>query len=475
MSMFVCALSLAVALLLDPTTAGPVTSARQLYQAAATAIEQRDLPRATELLEQLLQEHADWALAEVAAYHLAECLWLQQQPQAALDVLANWSSRIEQHARANSAQASLTADTASLLSRIVESLEETPDTLAMLAELLSTADATHSPLFTFAIANDLSRRYQISGDYQQSQDYLRQAVAAHHESIAKQVANRQATEGQATDPQKPDATADEPTGDNQPLPKLTDKLQTRLQFELPLSWAEHELSQGHAVSAVDILDRIDVAKLSTEQTLAVRFLLAEALFAAGRQTAAGEQFQWLTEQAAEISPKPTWLAAIVLRRGELLVRTRDISAAQQWLLQAKRDHADFARAYEFDYLLARCAVARIEFDEAQDWLQAVIDAPAAEATEAVPRAAWMLGEVHFLQRQFAQALDAYASVAHMNKFPEWQARALLQSAKCHELLGQTSQALAEYQQALQLTQQPEVQQSATERVAALQAFAGELR
>ena len=43
MSMFVCALSLAVALLLDPTTAGPPTSERQLYQSAAAAIEQRDL------------------------------------------------------------------------------------------------------------------------------------------------------------------------------------------------------------------------------------------------------------------------------------------------------------------------------------------------------------------------------------------------------------------------------------------------
>src|SRR5690606_35235256 len=105
-----------------------------------------------------------------------------------------------------------------------------------------------------------------------------------------------------------------------------------------------------------------------------------------------------------------------------------------------------------------------------DWLQCVIDSPAAEGAEAVPRAAWMLGEVHFLQHQFAQALDAYASVARMNKFPEWQARGLLQSAKCHELLGQPSQALADYQQALQLSQQPEVQQSATARVAALQAF-----
>lgn len=470
MSMFVCALSLAVALLLDPATGNQPASARQLYQAAATAIQQRDLPRATELLEQLLQEHSDWEPAEVAAYHLAECLWLQQRCQPALTVLAHWSWRIEQRTAANSSQDRLAADTAAMLAHIVESLEESEDTLTMLEELLSNADAVRSPIFTFAIASDLSRRYQMSGDFAKAQAYLQKALDGHQESIAKQITQRL-----EAGIRKADETTDEPASDSHPPSGLVEKLQTRLRFELPLAWAEKELSEQRGPAAVEILQQIDTAELTAEQTIAVRFLLAEALFASGRHAAAGEQFQWLTEQAAERSPKPTWLAAIALRRGELLVRSRDFQAAQQWLLQAKREHTKFSQAYEFDYLLARCAVARIEFDEAQDWLQGVIDAPAAQATEAVPRAAWMLGEVHFLQRQFEQALDAYATVARMNKFPEWQARALLQSAKCHELLGQSTLALAEYQQALQLSKRPEVQRPATERVAALQAFAGELR
>lgn len=475
MSMFVCALSLAVALLLDPTTtttAGPPTSVRQLYQAAATAIEQRDLPRATVLLEQLLQEHEDSELSEVAAYHLAECLWLQQEPELALRVLADWSRRIEQRASADSARANLAVDTAGMLARIAQDLKDTEQSLALLADLLSHADAATSPMFTFAITHELSRRYQLSGDYQKSLEYVQQALDAHQLLSAQQVVPHPTTDSQNSNAE---GTLAEASGDSPPSSELAETLKTRLHFELPLGWAEQQLSQGRAAKAIEILKQIDDADLSAEQTVAVRFLLAEALFAAGRHTAASEQFEWLSEQAAELSPKPTWLAAIALRRGELLVRARQIGAAQAWLLQAKREHADFARAYEFDYLLARCAVAQIEFDEAQNWLQNVIAAPAAQATEAVPRAAWMLGEVYFLQRHFAQALDAYAIVANMNEFPEWQARALLQSAKCHELLGQSAQALADYQQALQLSQQPEVQQTATQRVTALQAFAGELR
>ncbi|MEO8271671.1 MAG: tetratricopeptide repeat protein, partial [Aureliella sp.] len=242
-----------------------------------------------------------------------------------------------------------------------------------------------------------------------------------------------------------------------------------------VAWAEYELSNGHAVVAVKVLRQVETAALSSEQALAVRFLLAEALFAAGKPELADEQFDWLTKQAEVLSPKPEWLAAVALRRGELLVRARDIPAARRWLLQAKRDHADFALAYEFDYLLARCAVAQIEFDQARVLLQQVISAPAAHGTEAAARAAWMLGEVYFLQRKYPQAMDAYEQVARMTAFPDWQARALLQSAKCHELLGQAAQALADYQRALQLSQQPDIQQQATERVGAIESLSPTLR
>ena len=484
MSMFVCALSLTVALLVDPPTVG--TSPRQLYQAAANAIAQRELPQATELLEQLVQQHADWDMAEVAAYHLAECLWLQQKPLPALDVLAKWSRRIEQPAvdqpavdqRAVDQPAvdqravdharlvQLAANSASLRTRIVESLDDSADSRTLLEGLLTRTAAASSPQFTFAIADELSRRYQRAGDVQRAQAFLSQAISAHQTALGEQVAGSAAHDL---------LRSGEPGSTNRCLSALTAQLHTRQHFELPLTMAEQELSEGRAPRAIEILEQIDAEKLTSEQALAVRFLLAESLFAAGRHALANQQFQWLTEQAAELSPRPMWLAAIALRRGELLVRMRDIAAAQAWLLQAQRDHADFAQAHEFDYLLARCAVARIEFDEAQECLQRVIDAPTARATEAVPRASWMLGEVYFLQRQYAPALEAYATVARMDKFPEWQARALVQSAKCRELLGQTSQALAEYRTALQLSQHPEIQQSATKRVTALQGLPGELR
>lgn len=439
MSMFVCALGLCIALLQEAIS--PTTPERELYQSAATAIAARDLPLATERLEQFVADYADGELAPVAAYHLAQCLLLDQHAQRALAVLAHWTPRIERKAATDPTQTRLLNDTHALLAQVIASLDGTAATQTKLETLLSSAEVRHSPKLIAAVASELARRSQRGADYAQARSCLRQA-----------------------------ADAIEEVGGEAPA-----ELQAKLDFELPLAWAEYELSNGRALAAVDVLEQTDTTALSSEQTLAVKFLLAEALFAAGKHERAVEQFDWLAQQAKEQVPKPEWLAAIALRRGELLVRARDIPAARRWLLQAKQDHAEFVRGYEFNYLLARCAVAQIEFDEARERLQQVLDAPAAQGTEAVPRAAWMLGEVYFLQRQYPQAQDAYAQVARMNAFPDWQARALLQSAKCHELLGHASHALADYQRALQLSQQPNIQQQATERVGAIESLSPTLR
>jgi len=458
-------------LLLDPVSQ-PAAASRELYQRAAAAIEQRDLPRASQLLERLVEEHAESELAPLAAYHLAEVLWLQQRPEPALRMLAGWSSRFDQTAsRASSPASDLRSDAQRLLLTLLPQLPDSPRTLSLLEELATeswiappiqgpskststpskelatepaiTSSSPATPLAASSTASflhadlcaELSRRHRRAHQYSQSQHWLQSAIAAEERS----------------------------------------EWTSELQFELPLAWAEHELSSGDALRAIGLLEQIDLAKLTADQQVAVRFLLAESLFAAGKHAAANEQFDWLTQQASGQSPQPAWLAAIALRRGELLVRARDYAAAQQWLQHAKREHTDFVRAYEFDYLLARCAVAQINFDEAQRWLQQVIDAPAAQGTEAAPRAAWMMGEVFFLQRDYSQAISAYRRVAEMTAFPQWQARALLQSAKCYEHLGQAQRALEDYRLAQQLSQQDEVQQQAAQRVAAIESLAPALR
>ncbi len=445
MQVVVCAMILLASgqVLLDSPVAR--TEPRELYQRAAAAIAGQDLATATGLLEELTQNHSDSPLTEVAAFHLGECYLLQSQPAQALLLLQVWSKRIDTSDTAEQLEPGITNQTWQLLSNVLRGLPNDSRTLELLEEILApSVDAVNEHLpdqWEMALALELSKRYERNKNFSAAQSWLGRAIEA-------------------------SARGDSSTDS---------ELEHKFHCELPLAWAEHAISTEQPQTAVEVLQTALANRHQVDRELALRFLLAEAYFAAGQPARASEQFQWLTNKAAESNPPPAWLAAVTLRRAELLVRSRAIGEARTLLQQAKKEHDDFELAYEFDYLMARCAVARIEFDEAIGLLQQVIDAPAARGKEAFARAAWMLGEVHFLQRNYPQAVAAYAQVVSLDNFPQWQARALLQSAKCHELLGDALAAVADYRRAAEFSQQPEITQTAAERMAVIESATTNLR
>jgi tetratricopeptide (TPR) repeat protein len=417
------------------------SEASAIYRRAADAISNNDVQTATQLLEQLTQENPDSPLSEIAAFHLAECYQIRSQTQRALELLATWGRRIDESTTIEQLAPATKSKTRQLLTRLLEDLKDEPATLAVLehhcdgvAKLLPEQGLDW---FGAQISLELASRYEQHQQYEQADRCLRRLVE---------------------------------TGIDVPQ-----YLQTKLNLELPLAWGQHTIAQGQPRVAVQILKRALESNRLAEQELALRFLLAEALFAAGDRDAAAEQFQWLTAQAESQAAKPSWLASIMLRQAELLIRSRQFVEARELLLQAQTQHADLEASYEFDYLLARCALARIEFDEATSRLQRVVEAPAAAGKEPQARAGWMLGEILFLQRKYLPAIAAYDQVAQMDAFPEWQARALLQSAKCHELLGDVSAALKDYQQASELSQHPDIARTASQRTAILQSATINLR
>lgn len=412
---------------------------RVLFQRSAEAIARNDLAAATPLLEELTRDHGDSPLAEVAAFHLAECYLLQSRNESALTLLKQWSEQIQCSATVEQIEPGIKSRTTGLLTRVLESLPNDPRTAerleAMLAMSNRAASEELSDRWSTAVAQELSQRYERSQNFAAAEHWLRRVV---------------------------DASTNEANA------STTNNLEHKLHCDLPLTWAEHALAQNQPTVAVEVLQSALAYGHTNDRELSLRFLLAEAYFAAGKPTKAREQFLWLTAHAAQAESPPPWLASVTLRRAELLVRARAMTEAVELLQQAKKEHAEFEFAYEFDYLLARCAVARIEFAEAIRLLQQVIDAPAAADKEAFARASWMLGEVHFLQRNYPQAVKAYAQVAQLDAFPQWQARALLQSAKCHELQGDGHAAIADYKRAAELSQQPEIAQTAAQRMAVIE-------
>jgi len=63
-------------------------------------------------------------------------------------------------------------------------------------------------------------------------------------------------------------------------------------------------------------------------------------------------------------------------------------------------------------------------------------------------AQWMIGESFFHQKNYEAALREYLRLEILYAYPTWQAGALLQAGKCHELLGETKEAGELYQRIL---------------------------
>ena len=176
------------------------------------------------------------------------------------------------------------------------------------------------------------------------------------------------------------------------------------------------------------------------------FWIAETYFRHKDYEAAGERFGALGRQTqGQTEP---WMAMIALRRAQVLAHQD--KWAEAYLIASKigEDYPSFEQSYEVEYVLGRCLANRAEFDEARKAYQRVIDSPAGAKTETAAMAQWMIGETYFHQKNYEAALRAYMRVEILYAFPQWQAAALLQTAKCRELLGEWSEAVALYDQLL---------------------------
>ena len=85
-----------------------------------------------------------------------------------------------------------------------------------------------------------------------------------------------------------------------------------------------------------------------------------------------------------------------------------------------------------------------KFDDARAAFERVIANSFAGRTETAAKAQFLIGETYFLQEKWSDASSAYQRVYSLYKFPEWQASALLMSAKCDEAQNDWKPAVETY-------------------------------
>jgi TolA-binding protein len=149
----------------------------------------------------------------------------------------------------------------------------------------------------------------------------------------------------------------------------------------------------------------------------------------------------LEEFGKKYPAPPAGLAPLVaLRQAQLLAHQRHWEEVIQAARRIRETYPQFDQLYEADYLLGRALAMKARFDEAREAFQRVIRSPQGAKTETAAMAQWYIGETYFHQRDYQTALRAYLLVDVLYAYPQWQALALLEAARCHQMLGQPEEA-----------------------------------
>ncbi len=106
------------------------------------------------------------------------------------------------------------------------------------------------------------------------------------------------------------------------------------------------------------------------------------------------------------------------------------------------------------------------FEEAMGEYQQVL---AKSKAESAARAQFMIGEIQFQQKKYAAAVQSFYLVLYGYPFPQWQADAAFEAAKCFEALpNKKSQAIKQYQELIEKFPQSDKVTAAKSRIEALQ-------
>lgn len=152
---------------------------------------------------------------------------------------------------------------------------------------------------------------------------------------------------------------------------------------------------------------------------------------------------WLAELDKRSAPAPSWRQRVWLWQAELLAHKNSWQEAERIVSAIRNDFPEWNRRSEVDYLLARCHVARAEFDSARSLLTTITE-PASLAA----RAAWMVGETYMMQRRYEEASQAYSSALRFPGERFWCAASIVQMGLCAEQLNRFQEAKEYYEKVI---------------------------
>ena len=179
----------------------------------------------------------------------------------------------------------------------------------------------------------------------------------------------------------------------------------------------------------------DINQPGQSRTKVVERLIAEALTQTGNITDAAKWWNHLVDQRGASD------FATLLRCAEAETSTGSESGQAASRIEAARVAAD-GDAFQLalvNLLAAELHIRKTKFDQARALLEQIIRTQGTE-TALRGRSQWLIGETFFLQRQYANAIEAYRKVEGIDPTGPWVAASMIQAGKSFEQLGYTVEA-----------------------------------
>lgn len=161
-------------------------------------------------------------------------------------------------------------------------------------------------------------------------------------------------------------------------------------------------------------------------------------------------------------------------KAELLAHKEEWESAENIVSAIREDFPEWNRRKEVDYLLARCLIARAEFDSARSILHAIkkpleagADNTLARPSVLAARAAWMIGETYMMQQRYEEASQAYGEVLQFPSESFWCAASIVQMGLCAEQLNRSQEAKEHYERVVAEHSQSPFAQTARTRLSGI--------
>lgn len=198
--------------------------------------------------------------------------------------------------------------------------------------------------------------------------------------------------------------------------------------------------------AISLMNRVVTEYPDSALQLPAQYWVAEAHYRLSEMDKARGHFDRLATLAA--GRTETWLAMVPLRQAQMLALNDNWQEAFDLAAGIATRFPDFQQQYEADYLLGRYYANHARFTDAREAYERVIRSTTGGRTETAAMAQWMIGETHFHQKNYDEAIKAFHRVEILFAYPDWQAAAMLQAGKCYEQKAQWELAIKVYAQLL---------------------------